>query len=186
MSTTATRITPDGKVRLRINAVGSMIAATVDAVGAEASGFERGDRVALPTPKRRFSDSPIVSAENLIGVPKDVTDAQVAEILAPGLVAHALLLRGRVIGAGDRVHVAVAHSVLRDVIEAWSRALGARIVADPADASVVIDDAARRAATEAAYRKGRLQLAAIDVFHAIRAGVFDSVKPARGTHPTAA
>lgn len=150
-----------------------MIAATIADVGLSANGFVRGDRVAYPL---SLGESSVMSVDNLVGIPHNVSDWQAADLLAPGLVARAMITRVRPFFRGERVAVALGNRMLRDVVSAWVSALGGELVEDSADAKVVYDESLLHAATvEASHRQGRLQEAATEVFQAIRAGVFDGV-----------
>jgi hypothetical protein len=157
-----------------IDATGSMLAATVTDVGHSADGFVRGDRVLVPL---ALNDQPVVDVDTLIGIPKNVSDRQAADLLAPGLLARAMITVVRPLARGDRVCVALANSTLRQIVSAWVESLGGVLVDNEADADVVYDEYARRlAAVEASHRQGRLQQAAVEVFQVIRAGTFDGVR----------
>ncbi len=159
---------------MTIDATGSMIAASIADVGSPADGFVRGDRVAYPL---SLGPGPVLSVDTLIGIPRNVSDRQAADLLAPGLLARAMITQVRPFARGERVAVPLRNSLLRQVVSAWVESLGGVIVDDELDADVVYDDAARRlAAVEASHRQGRLQQAATEVFQAIRAGIFDDVR----------
>lgn len=173
MNTSMIRRPVAGQVRVAIDASGSMIAATVIDVGHAADGFVRGDRVAFPL---SLGEHPVIEVDTLIGIPKNVSDRQAADLLAPGLLARALITQVRPLACGDRVAVPLRNSTLRQVVSAWVESLGGVLVDDEAEADVVYDERARRvAAVEASHRQGRLQQAATEVFQTIRAGVFDDV-----------
>ncbi len=173
MNTSTIRRPVARQVRVEIDATGSMIAATVTDVGHPGDGFVRGDRVVFPL---SLGDQAVVDIDTLIGIPKNVSDRQAADLLAPGLLARALITQVRPLARGDRVLISLANSTLRQVVSAWVVNLGGVIVEDPADADVIYNERARRlAAVEASHRQGRLQQAATEVFQAIRAGVFDGV-----------
>jgi hypothetical protein len=177
MTTTTTRRPVPGQVRVGIDATGSMIAATVMDVGLAADGFVRGDRVAYPL---SLGAEPVIEVGTLIGIPKNVSDRQAADLLAPGLLARAMITQVLPFARGQRVAVPLANSTLRQVVSAWVVALGGVLVDDPDEADVVYDERARRlAAIEASHRQGRLQQAATEVFQAIRGGVFDGVRVGR-------
>lgn len=174
---TATRRPAPGEVRVTIDAVGTMTAATIADVGSPADGFVRGDRVAYPV---SLGDQPVVPVATLVGIPRNVSDRQAADLLAPGLVAHALISQVRPFARGERVAVLLGNSLLRRVVSAWVESLGGRLVEDALEADVVYDEQLRRAAAvQASHRQGRLQQAATEVFQAIRAGVFDGVRVER-------
>ena len=155
-----------------------MTAATIEQLGDDTAGFARGDRVVFPL---GYAQTSVVPTSSLIGIPRDVSDRQAADLLAPGLVARALLRQVYPLRSGDRVHVSFSGETLRAVTEAWATHLGGIVVDDPATAHVVYDERARHAASvQAGHRRGRLQEAATDVFLAMRAGVFDAVLPGAG------
>ncbi len=150
-----------------------MVAATILDVGSPADGFVRGDRVAYPL---SIGLEPVVAVDTLVGIPRNVSDRQAADLLAPGLIARAMIKQVRPFARGQRVAVPLRNSTLRQVVAAWVASLGGLVVEDSLDADVIYDDDARRlAAIEASHRQGRLQQAATEVFQAIRGGVFDRV-----------
>jgi NADPH:quinone reductase len=177
MTTTTLRRPTAGQVRVSVDAVGTMIAGTVTDVGLSADGFVRGDRVAFSP---ALADDPVIDVDTLIGIPKNVSDRQAADLLAPGLLARAMITQVHPFARGQRVAVEVGNSTLRQVVSAWVSALGGDLVDDAGEADVVYSEQHRRlAAVEASHRQGRIQQAATEVFQAIRAGVFDDVQVAR-------
>ena len=177
MNTSTIRRPVAGQVRVAIDATGSMIAATVTDVGHPADGFVRGDRVVFPL---SLGEQPVVEVGTLIGIPKNVSDRQAADLLAPGLLTRALITQIRPLARGDRVIVDLGNSTLRQVVSAWVEYRGGVLVDDASDADVIYNERARRlAAVEASHRQGRLQQSATEVFQAIRAGVFDGVRVPR-------
>ena len=173
MTTSTIRRPVAGQVRVSIDAVGTMIAATVTDVGLAAEGFVRGDRVALSP---ALADSPVVDVSTLIGIPKNVSDRQAADLLAPGLLARAMISQVHPFALGQRIAVELGNSTLRKVVSAWVTARGGVLVDNADDADIVYGEQhRRRAAVEAAHRQGRIQQAAVEVFQAIRDGVFDDV-----------
>ncbi|HRP99286.1 MAG TPA: hypothetical protein PK781_02350 [Terrimesophilobacter sp.] len=178
------------EARVSIDAVGSMVAGTIEGLGPDTAGFARGDRVAFPLPIGGVpeNDSLVLSIDTLVGVPRGVAEQQAADLLVPGIVARALLRQLRPMGDGDRIHLAFDGELLRAVVEAWVLARGGILVDSAADADIVYDETARQLAVrEASLRQGRMQEAAADVFMTMRAGVFDDITvPRRGAHTIAA
>lgn len=185
MTTSTIRRPVAGQVRVSIDAAGTMIAATVTDVGLAAEGFVRGDRVAFSP---SMADSPVVGVDTLIGIPKNVSDRQAADLLAPGLLARAMISQVHPFARGQRVAVELGNSTLRQVVRAWVGARGGVLVENADDADVVYgEEDRRRAAVEAAHRQGRIQQAATEVFQATRDGVFDDVRvPQRVGHADSA
>lgn len=177
MTTSTIRRPVAGQVRTSIDAVGTMIAATVTDVGMAAEGFVRGDRVAYSP---ALADNPVVDVSTLIGIPKNVSNRQAADLLAPGLLARAMISQIQPFARGQRVAVELGNSTLRKVVSAWVSARGGVLVSDVDTADIVYGERHRRlAAVEAAHRQGRIQQAAVEVFQAIRDGVFDDVHVAQ-------
>lgn len=172
---------------MRLRGVGSMAVGAVEAIGAHAVGFARGDRVAFPLTRdeRTLLDETdelgagmgalMVSADRLLGVPRDVRDEQAARLLAPGLAARVLLRQLRPVRTGDRVRIDLEPGIVRAVIDAWAGALGATLVGPGLGADVVLDEDLLRQAHSLAFRRGHLQAGSADVFARIRDGVFDRV-----------
>lgn len=181
MTTSTIRRPIAGQVRVSIDASGTMIAATVTDVGLAAEGFVRGDRVAFSP---ALADNPVVEVDTLIGIPKNVSDRQAADLLAPGLLARAMISQVQPLARGQRVAVELGNSTLRKVVSAWVEARGGVLVKNADDADIVYGEQhRRRAAVEAAHRQGRIQQAAVEVFQAIRDGVFDDVHVAQRVAP---
>jgi NADPH:quinone reductase-like Zn-dependent oxidoreductase len=175
-----------GEVRVRIRGIGSMAVGSVEAIGAHAVGFARGDRVVFPLNREERAEldagdpadgleSIVVSSERLVGVPRDVGDEQAARILAPGLVTRVLVRQLRPVHSGDRVRVDLPAGIVRAVLVAWLRALGATLEQEGGPADVVLDEDSLRQAHAIAFRRGHLQVGSAEVFAAIRDGAFDDV-----------
>jgi hypothetical protein len=177
----------DDEVRVRLLGLGSMAVGAVQAIGAHAVGFARGDRVVFPlTPDERAllqhpdpadadPEALLVSADRLLGVPRDVSDEQAARLLAPGLAARVLLRQLRPVKAGDRVRLDLDAGIGRSVLAAWATALGATMCDERERADIAVGEDAWRQAHGAAFRRGHLQVGSAEVFAAIRDGVFDDV-----------
>jgi hypothetical protein len=168
---------------LGLSPLGVHVVATVDAVGPEVVGFAPGDRVAMREPEVRAGFQRVVSERDLIGIPKDVGFDEAAAFLAPGLVARTILKQLHSVGRGNRITVLRDASGADKFVAAWARHLGATVVpaGDPAGVDVVVGVEDYRAAERWRYGHGLAQLAASDVFQAMRDGAFDSVDVLR--HP---
>lgn len=177
----------DGEVRVGLRGLGSMAVGVVQAIGAHAVGFARGDRVVFPVtrgerlalrepdPAAGNTDTLLVDADRLLGIPRDVSDEQAARLLAPGLVARVLLRQLRLVKTGDRVQVDLDAGIGRSVVVAWAVNFGATEAVAGETADLVIEKDAFRRAHGIAFRRGHLQTGSADVFAAIRDGVFDLV-----------
>jgi hypothetical protein len=198
----------DSQVRVRLLGLGSMAVGSIEAIGMNAVGFARGDRVVFPISRRERTDidtaadfgtpteTLVVSADALIGVPRDVSDERAARLVAPGLVARVLLKQLTPVRTGDRVRLAMEPGIGRGVIAAWARFLGATVLPDaaaaaaqgPADETpdVTLDDDAVRTAQAIAFRRGHLQVGSAEVFAVIRQGGLDAALSDRDADTRAA
>jgi hypothetical protein len=176
-----------GRLRLRPARRGrGFIVGSVDAAGPDTNGFAPRDRVAWrDTADQRdeqLDELLLIDQDDVLGVPSWITDEQAVSYLGPGLIARALV-RTRPFARGDQVRVVSTDSVVAEMTAAWARSLGARIV-DPAldgqaTARISIHDEPRIRKTVLGSH-GKLAQAAVEVFQAIRAGVFDSVPTISG------
>lgn len=174
-----------GQLRLAPTLRGrGFVVGVVDANGPETVGFTKGDRVAW---RDRGGDIPellIIEHTDVLGVPGWITDEQVVSLLGPGLVARSLLRASRPLSRGEGVQVQSSDPIVADAAGAWARSLGARIVDDGAALVLRYSPQPQRRASGTSH--GRLAQAAVEVFQAIRSGVFDGVPAApsrRATEP---
>jgi len=168
-----------GEVRVRVGALGLSTLGVqaigrIEAVGPEAGGFAPGDRVAYRFTSETPGLSHIIGERDLIGFPKDVAIEQAAALLPMGLIARTIVKQLHSIGRGNRVSVAPDLSGADAFVKAWVQHLGATVVEGQADVAVTADD--YRAARMFPNSHGLAQLAASDVFQAVRMGVFDGLE----------
>ncbi|MDQ1570331.1 MAG: NADPH:quinone reductase [Actinomycetota bacterium] len=168
-----------GQVRLNLGAVGLsplgvQAVGTVDAVGQEAVGFAPGDRVALRLPGTRPGFPRIASERDLIGIPKDVSFDEAAGLLPAGLIARTIVKQLHSIGRGNRVRIETDDDGAHRFVAAWVEYVGATVVTDDSieKSDVVVTAEDFRTARRWRFGHGLGQLAAADVFAAIRAGAF--------------
>jgi len=171
-----------GEVRVRIGALGMSplglhASGLIQAVGPEAGGFAPGDRVAYLTTFSDIAVTSVVSERDLIGFPKDVAVESAAAYLPLGLIARAIVKQLHSIGRGNTVYVAPDPSGADAFVKAWAVDLEATIVSEneAGTADVVVTPADYVAATRWRYGHGLGQIAAADVFHEVRRGVFDEI-----------
>ncbi|WP_207456400.1 MDR/zinc-dependent alcohol dehydrogenase-like family protein [Herbiconiux sp. SYSU D00978] len=170
------RIRPGtGQLRVRLGAVAlnGDAAGTIEAVGPELVGFANGDRVAFRGAPLDPQAVRTIDAKDVVGVPRDVTDAQAAAFLSDGLRARMLLRERGPIGRGDRVVVLDRERGIGAMAAAMVLALGAEVVDDPERAVAVLDPADVTRRPIRGY--GTLAQNAADLFTAVRRGDFDCV-----------
>ncbi|HEX7835632.1 MAG TPA: hypothetical protein VF479_09220 [Pseudolysinimonas sp.] len=189
-----------GRLRLRPTQRGrGFVVGIVDAAGPDTNGFAPRDRVAwrdLPVPPMPGTHMPggepavperavlgellLMDQDDVLGVPSWITDDQVVSYLGAGLIARALVReaqdlktgRARPFGRGDDVRVVSTDPLVEEMTAAWAKSLGARIVEQGAVLAIRDEPKVRRSVLGS---HGRLAQAAVEVFQAIRAGVFDEV-----------
>lgn len=170
-----------GRLRLRPTQRGrGFVVGIVDAVGPDTNGFAPKDRVAWRDSTDSLPELLLRDQDDVLGVPSWITDEQVVSYLGPGLIARALVRtaqdassgRNRPFGRGDDVRVDSSDPLVAEMTAAWARSLGARVVDSAADVAIRDD---RRARQGLGGSHGRLAQAAVEVFQAIRRGVFDAV-----------
>jgi len=166
-----------GRLRLRPTRRGrGFIVGIVDAVGPDTNGFAPRDRVAWRDHGGDLDELILIDQDDVLGVPGWVSDDKVVSYLGAGLIARALV-RTRPFSRGEEVRIESHDPLVAEMTAAWVRSLGARVVDDSAGegaAEVAIHDD-RMARRRGLGSHGRLAQAAVEVFQAIRAGVFDDV-----------
>ena len=162
-----------GRLRLRPTRRGrGFIVGIVDAVGPDTNGFAPRDRVAWRDSGQHLDELILIDQDDVLGVPGWISDDKVVSYLGAGLIARALV-RTRPFSRGEQVRIESNDPLVAEMTAAWARSLGARIV-DEETAEVAIQDD-RMARRRGLGSHGRLAQAAVEVFQAIRAGVFDDV-----------
>ncbi|MBI5161078.1 MAG: hypothetical protein HY996_06660 [Micrococcales bacterium] len=167
-----------GQLRLRPSGRGrGFVVGEVDANGPDTVGFANHDRVAWRDTSTELPELLLLDQDDVLGVPDWITDEQVVTLLGPGLIARALLRHRRPVGSGDSVRVISTDPVVSALATAWVRSLGARVVEQGPALVLEYDPQSRRRGAPASH--GKLAQAAVDVFQAIRSGVFADIDPMR-------
>lgn len=172
-----------GWLRLRPTRRGrGFIVGIVDAAGPDTNGFAPRDRVAWRDRGQELDELLLLDQTDVLGVPDWISDEQLVSFLGPGLVARALV-RTRPVVRGADVRVVSTDSIVAEMTAAWVRSLGARVV-DAEHAVPIRDEPQARRIGLGSH--GRLAQAAVEVFQAIRSGVFDEVGTIVGVRPNLA
>jgi NADPH:quinone reductase len=109
--------------------LGREAAGVVVAVGPEAKGFRKGDRVAyVHAVPGAYCELRNVAATRLVKLPKRVSDEQAAAAMLKGLTAEYLLRRTYRVQRGDWVLVHAAAGGVGLLLCQWARALGAKVI----------------------------------------------------------
>ena len=98
-------------------------------VGSEVKDFKVGDRVAyINSGIGAYAEKKAVNVYNLIPVPSDVTDEQVASTLLKGLMAHTLLHRVYITALVKRILIHSATSGVGHILCQWAKYLNIEII----------------------------------------------------------
>jgi len=164
-----------GRLRLLPTRRGrGFVVGIVDAAGPDTNGFAPRDRVAWRDTVAgvELGELVLMDQDDVLGVPSWISDDQVVSYLGAGLIARALV-RTRPFVRGDEVRVVSTDPLVAEMTAAWAKSLGAQVV--DKGAAVAIHDEPRIRRAELGSH-GKLAQAAVEVFQAIRAGVFDGVR----------
>jgi hypothetical protein len=167
-----------GRLRLRPTRRGrGFVVGIVDAAGPDTNGFAPRDRVAWRDTDAdlQLGELLLMDQDDVLGVPSWITDEQVVSYLGAGLIARALV-RTRPFGRGDEIRVVSTDRLIEQMTAAWAKSLGAQVV-DKGGAFAIHDEPKVRRNVLGSH--GKLAQATVEVFQAIRAGVFDSVQSVR-------
>ena len=100
----------------------------IEEVGSDVTEFKIGDRVAYSTNYHNsYMSYKILGQEELISVPNDLTDAQVASSLLRGLTAEYLLFRCYQLQAEQTVLIHAVTGGIGAILCQWAKQLGARV-----------------------------------------------------------
>ena len=115
--------------------IGVEAAGVVEAVGNEVSNFATGDRVAYFFSLGAYAQRRLISEDELIKLPDDVSFDEAASLLAKGLTARMLVKQAYPVQPGDVVLVHAAAGGVGSLVSRWAKALGATVIATVGNAS---------------------------------------------------
>jgi NADPH2:quinone reductase len=145
-----------GQVRVRHGAIGlgtQDVAGVVDAVGPDAIGFVRGDRVAYHSDTVDLAEMRLIDVDSLVGIPSGVSDEQAAAFLSRGVLARTLVKETHPLGGNEVVLVQAAAGIVGSLIVAWAKSLGATVIATVG--TVASRDLAVRAGADSVFVLGK-------------------------------
>lgn len=109
--------------------LGHEAAGVIEAVGADVSDLEVGDRVAyMNAPIGAYADFRNIPAEKLVKIPENITDIQAATLLFKGLTAQYLLNRTYKVGPNDIILIHAAAGNVSQIMSRWAKHLGAFVI----------------------------------------------------------
>jgi len=100
----------------------------VEALGADVTGFARGDRVAYVNPIGAYAERLIRPAARLVKVPDAIDDVQAAGMMLKGMTAEYLLRRTHRVEAGETIVVHAAAGGVGQILCQWASSLGATVI----------------------------------------------------------
>jgi NADPH:quinone reductase len=109
--------------------LGSEGAGVVTALGKGVRDVKVGQRVAYSGARAgSYAEQRVLSADELVKLPRDISDEQGAAVILKGLTAWALLRRTYRVRRGDVVLVTAAAGGVGLILCQWARALGATVI----------------------------------------------------------
>jgi len=115
--------------------IGVEAAGVVKAIGEKVTTFKIGDRVAYFFSLGAYAQRRLISANDLVSLPDDVSFDQAAAILAKGLTARMLTRQAYTVKSGDVVLVHAAAGGVGSLVSRWAKALGATVIGTVGHAS---------------------------------------------------
>jgi NADPH:quinone reductase len=103
-------------------------AGVVEAVGANVSGVQPGDRVAYGGPIGGYSEVRLIPAERVVKLPDSISSEQAAAMMLQGMTAEMLTRRVYPVKAGDTILVHAAAGGVGLIVCQWAKALGATVI----------------------------------------------------------
>ena len=109
--------------------LGSEGAGVVAALGKGVRDFKVGDRVAYSGARAgSYAEQRVLAADDLVKLPRDISDEQAAAVILKGLTVWALLRRTYRVRRGDVVLVTAAAGGVGLILCQWARSLGATVI----------------------------------------------------------
>lgn len=103
-------------------------AGTVEAIGADVTHLNVGDRVAYAGPIGAYAEDRLIAADRLVRLPDEISDEMAAAALLQGMTAHMLLRKVHAVQAGETILVHAAAGGVGLILCQWAAALGATVI----------------------------------------------------------
>jgi NADPH2:quinone reductase len=103
-------------------------AGIIEALGAHATGFKVGDRVAYAHPIGAYAEIVLRPADWLVKIPPGISDKTAAALMLKGLTAQYLLRRTYKVKTGDTILVHAAAGGVGQILCQWAKHLGATVI----------------------------------------------------------
>jgi NADPH2:quinone reductase len=103
-------------------------AGIVEAVGADVSGIQVGDRVAYSGPIGGYAEERLIPADKLVKLPASISTEQAGAMLLQGMTAHMLLRSVHRVQPGETILIHAAAGGVGLIVCQWAKALGATVI----------------------------------------------------------
>ena len=103
-------------------------AGTIEAIGRGVSDFAVGDRAAYPMSAGSYSESRLISADDIVKLPDGLEERRAAALMLKGLTAHYLLRQTFRVEAGQTVLIHAAAGGIGLIACQWAKHLGATVI----------------------------------------------------------
>src|SRR4051812_398396 len=103
-------------------------AGVVEAVGADVSNVQPGDRVAYAGPIGGYAEERLIDAERVVKLPKSIDTEHAAAMMLQGMTAQMLLRSVFPVAKGDTILIHAAAGGVGLIMCQWAAALGATVI----------------------------------------------------------
>lgn len=103
-------------------------AGVIEEVGPWVTDFKAGDRAGYHFIPGAYAENRVVSTQQLIPVPDDITSEEAAAVMVKGFTARMLVKAIHPVGPGDVVLVHAAAGGVGTLVTKWAKALGATVI----------------------------------------------------------
>src|SRR4051812_29668270 len=103
-------------------------AGVVEAVGADVSNVQPGDRVAYAGPIGGYAEQRLIDADRVVKLPKSIDSEHAAAMMLQGMTAQMLLRSVFPVAKGDTILIHAAAGGVGLIICQWAAALGATVI----------------------------------------------------------
>ncbi|MBL1405688.1 MAG: quinone oxidoreductase [Rhizobiales bacterium] len=101
---------------------------TVIEVGENVTNVKIGDRVAYAGPIGSYAEQRLISADNLVLLPDEITFEQAAGMMLQGMTAQMLLRQVYKVKAGDTILIHAAAGGTGSIMSQWANHLGVKVI----------------------------------------------------------
>ena len=107
---------------------GSEAAGVVEALGADVTGLQEGDRVAYAGVAGGYAERRVIAADRLVKLPRSISDETAAAMMLQGMTVQYLIRRTYRVQPGDTILIHAAAGGIGLILCQWANSLGATVI----------------------------------------------------------